>query len=81
MTQATEQDLIRREEEVKVTLAAIKTIVVALGQRAMTMIALIAGIGAFAWAVYEPTAIRIAAVVLYSALIFLPLAVIDARRS
>ena len=75
-----EQELIKREEDVKATIAAIKVLVATMGQRVLTVMALLAGIAAFAGTIYEPTPIRIIAVVLYACLIFLPLAIIDARR-
>lgn len=76
-----EQELIKREDDVKTTIAAVKTLVSALSQRVLTMTALVAGIAAFGWSVFDPNAVRITAAVLYACLVFLPLAVIDARRS
>lgn len=80
LTSEREAELIKREEDVKATIAAVKVLVAAMGQRVLTVMALLAGIAAFGCTIYEPTPIRITAVVLYACLIFLPLAVIDARR-
>ena len=64
----------------KTVIEAVKALIASMGQRVLTVMALVAGIAAFGFTIFDPTPIRIIAAVLYASLVFLPLAVIDARR-
>jgi len=75
-----EMALMRKESDLRQAAVTISTGLRALGQRVMTLLALIASGGMFYWAVLEPTTARIVAACLFSVLVFLPLAWIDARR-
>ena len=75
-----EKELAEREKRLETLISAVKTLVSAMGQRVMTLIALGAGVAAFGWTVFDPTVLRITSAVLYAVLVLLPLAVIDARR-
>ena len=77
---AREASLASREAHLKTVIEAVKALIASLGQRVLTVTALLAGVAAFGFTIFDPTPIRIAAAVLYAVLIFLPLAVIDARR-
>ena len=70
----------RREDELKQMAAVVKLALTALTQRVLTIIGLAAGASMFAYAVLEPTTMRIAAACLFAVLVFGPLAWIDARR-
>ena len=69
----------RREEELRQAIAVVRTALGVLGQRTMTLLALLAACGMFAWAVLDPNALRITAACLYAVLVFGPLAWLDAR--
>lgn len=70
----------RREDELRQMAAVVKLALTALTQRVLTITGLLAGASMFAYAVLEPTAMRIAAACLFAVLVFGPLAWIDARR-
>lgn len=70
-----------KEAELKAALATIRTCFAILSSRALVMIALLAAIGGFAWALYEPTGLRLAAACLFAAMGFLPALWADWRRT
>ena len=75
-----EAALTRKESDLRIAAVTINTALRALGQRAMTLIALLATGGMFVWSVLEPTPLRLASACLCAVLVLLPLAWLDARR-
>lgn len=70
-----------KETELKAALATVRTCFAILGARALVMISLLATVGAFAWALYEPTGLRLAAACLFAGMGFLPALWADWRRT
>jgi hypothetical protein len=77
---AREMVVMRKEADLRTAAVTINTGLRALGQRSMTLIALLATGGMFVWSVLEPTPLRLASACLCAVLVLLPLAWLDARR-
>ncbi len=76
-----EKSLNEREEALNLLVVSINTAFRILGARAATMLALVASVGLFGWAVYaEPNGWRVSAACLFSLIVFLPALWADARR-
>jgi hypothetical protein len=69
-----------KEKELQAALATIRAAFAILGSRALVMTALLATIGAFAWALWDPSGLRLAAACLFAAMGFLPALWADFRR-
>lgn len=69
-----------KEKELQAALATVKAAFAILGSRALVMAALAASIGAFGWALYEPSGLRLAAACLFTAMGFLPALWVDRMR-
>ena len=62
-------------------MATIRAAFAILGSRALVMLALLASIGAFGWAIYIPDGMRLAGACLFTVMTFLPALWIDWRRT
>ena len=69
-----------KEAALQAALATVHTAFAILGARALVMTALLATIGAFGWAIYDPTGLRLAAACLMALLGFLPALWADRMR-
>jgi hypothetical protein len=69
-----------KEADLQAALATIRTAFAILGSRALVMTALLATIGAFGWALWDPSGLRLAAACLLAAMGFLPALWADFRR-
>lgn len=76
---AREAALASKEAELQAALATIRAAFAILGSRALVMLALIASIGAFGWAIYVPDALRLSGACLLTVLTFLPALWMDRR--
>ncbi len=70
----------KREAELREMMAIVKLALTALTQRVLTIIGLTASATMFAYAVLEPTTLRIMAACLFAVLVSGPLAWLDAKR-
>ena len=68
-----------KEKELQMIMAFIRTTLGAVGQRILTLLALLSTAGMFFWAVFEPTAWRLAAAIAFAVVVFLPSAYYDFR--
>ena len=69
---AREAALATKEKELQAALATVRTFVAILGARSLVLIALLASIGAFGWAIYQPDGLRLAGACLLTVMTFLP---------
>ena len=69
-----------KEKELQAALATVRTAFAILGSRALVLTALLATIGAFGYAIYDPTGLRLAAACLMALLGFLPALWADRMR-
>lgn len=76
-----EAKLSAKEKDLQQVMSAVQVAFGILGARAVVMLSLLASVGAFGWAVAEPTALRISASVLFTVIVFLPALWADARRN
>ena len=74
-----EAKLASKEKELQYVIATLQVAHASLGQRAMTVLALMGAIGMFVYASLMPEAMRIVAACLYALFVFAPLAWLDAR--
>ena len=83
-------DLARREAvvaakelELQAVMATIRVALSVFSQRCLTVLALVAGAGLFAWSVIEPTGLRLSSAIAFAVCVLLPLAYLDwaTRRS
>lgn len=61
-----------KEKELQAALATVRVAIAILGSRALVMLALLASIGAFGWAIYAPDGLRLAGACLLTIMTFLP---------
>lgn len=71
------KDLQKREEALQMVMATITVALGILSQRLMTVLALMASSGMFAWSVFEPTGWRLSAAIAFAVCVLLPLAYLD----
>lgn len=74
-----EAAVIAKERELQLIIAFVRTLLGAVGQRILTVLALVGAVGMFSWSVFEPTGWRLAAAIAFAAFVFLPLAYFDSR--
>ena len=72
--------LAAKEKELRMIIAFVRTTLGAVGQRILTLLALLGAVGMFSWSVIEPTGWRLAAAIAFAAFVFLPLAYFDSRQ-
>lgn len=66
-----------KERDLQLAITVVRTALGVLGQRFITVLALIATIGIFSMAVYEPTAWRFGTAIAFAVSVLLPLAYLD----
>lgn len=76
-----EASLNEKEAELREIMSYIRVVLGLVGARAVTMIAMLASIAAFGWAVADPAGLRIAAACLFTVIVFLPALWADARKN
>ena len=76
---AREAALATKEKELQAAIATVRTFVAILGARSLVLIALLASIGAFGWAIYVPDALRLLGAGLFTLMTFLPALWVDRR--
>ena len=74
-----ERALASKERELQEVITVLKVAHASLGQRMLTIISLCGAVGMFVYASLMPDVMRITAACLYAALVFAPLAWLDAR--
>ena len=79
--QAREAAVHAKEKDLKEIMATIRVALGILSARTATMIAMLASIAAFGWAIADPAALRITAACLFTVIVFLPALWADARRN
>lgn len=76
-----QEQLDAQEQELIQAIRILKAGMGVMAQRALTIMALLASVGLFAWAVYDPQSSRITAASLFAVMVFLPALWADAKKA